>query len=224
MQENKALFFKNFLDITQTISKDIFEGIDYPWEVLPKIKDFILKLGPTLPISEYKKIGEDVWISNQADVFPSAYIAGPTIICKNSQIRHCAFIRGGVIVGENCVVGNSVEIKNSILFNNVQVPHFNYIGDSVLGYHSHFGAGAITSNVKSDKSLVQVNVNGEKINTNMKKFGAIVGDYAEIGCNSVLNPGTLLGRNSTIYPTSMVRGVIEENTILKNTGQKVKKI
>lgn len=223
MKKNELLFHENLLDLSQTCAGELFFGVCYPWEVLPKVKDFILYLGARLPETEYKKIAKDVWASNESKIFDSAYIEGPTIIQKGSQIRHCAFIRGGVIVGENCVIGNSTEVKNAVLFNGVQVPHFNYVGDSVLGYKVHMGAGAITSNVKSDKSLISVNFNQQKIETNLKKFGAIIGDFTEIGCNAVVNPGTILGRNTTIYPTTMVRGFIPENTILKNTGEKITK-
>ncbi len=223
MKKNELLFHENLLDLSQTCAGELFFGVCYPWEVLPKVKDFILYLGARLPETEYKKIAKDVWASNESKIFDSAYIEGPTIIQKGSQIRHCAFIRGGVIVGENCVIGNSTEVKNAVLFNGVQVPHFNYVGDSVLGYKVHMGAGAITSNVKSDKSLISVNFNQQKIETNLKKFGAIIGDFTEIGCNAVVNPGTILGRNTTIYPTTMVRGFISENTILKNTGEKITK-
>lgn len=212
------------LDTTHTIAEKIFKKINYPWEALGLIKDFIKELGPTLPKEEYEEISENVWISKKATIFPSAYIEGPTIIQENAQIRHCAFVRGSAIIGKNCVVGNSTELKNVILFDNVQVPHFNYVGDSILGYKAHMGAGSITSNVKSDKSLVSIKFQEEKIDTNLKKFGAIIGDYVEIGCNAVLNPGTIIGRNSTVYPTSMVRGALEENSIFKNNGKIVKKI
>ena len=224
MEKLIQLSYKNFLDTSHTIAKKIFEKINYPWEALSLIKDFIKEVGPTLSKEEYDEIAENVWVSKKATVFPSAHIEGPTIIQENAQIRHCAFIRGSAIVGKNCVVGNSTELKNVILFDNVQVPHFNYVGDSILGYKSHMGAGSITSNVKSDKSPVAVKLENEKIQTDLKKFGAILGDYVEIGCNAVLNPGTIIGRNSTVYPTSMVRGVIEESTILKNNGKMVKKI
>lgn len=215
---------KNYLDLSKTIANDIFSGLTYPWEALPKIKDFILNLGPKLPKNEFEEIKENVWVSKEAVIFSSAFIAGPTIICKGTEIRHCAFIRGSVIVGENCVVGNSTELKNAILFNNVQVPHFNYIGDSILGFKAHFGAGSIVSNVKSDKSNVSILINGNKIDTGLRKFGAIVADYVEIGCNAVLNPGTIIGKNSNIYPTSMVRGIIGENMIFKAQNNIVKKI
>lgn len=215
---------ENYLDLSKTIASEIFSGLSYPWEALPKIKDFILNLGPKLSKDEFEEIKENVWVSKEAVIANSAFIAGPTIICKGTEIRHCAFIRGSVIVGENCVVGNSTELKNTILFNNVQVPHFNYIGDSVLGFKAHFGAGSIVSNVKSDKSNVSVLINGNKTDTGLRKFGAIVADYVEIGCNAVLNPGTIIGRNSNVYPTSMVRGVIGENMIFKAQGNIVKKI
>lgn len=215
---------ENYLDLSKTIASEIFSGLSYPWEALPKIKDFILNLGPKLPKDEFEEIKENVWVSKEAVIANSAFIAGPTIICKDTEIRHCAFIRGSVIVGENCVVGNSTELKNAILFNNVQVPHFNYIGDSILGFKAHFGAGSIVSNVKSDKSNVSVLINGNKTDTGLRKFGAIVADYVEIGCNAVLNPGTIIGRNSNVYPTSMVRGVIGENMIFKAQGNIVKKI
>ena len=215
---------ENYLDLSKTIASEIFSGLSYPWEALPKIKDFILNLGPKLPKDEFEEIKENVWVSKEAVIANSAFIAGPTIICKGTEIRHCAFIRGSVIIGENCVVGNSTELKNAILFNNVQVPHFNYIGDSILGFKAHFGAGSIVSNVKSDKSNVSVLINGNKTDTGLRKFGAIVADYVEIGCNAVLNPGTIIGRNSNVYPTSMVRGIIGENMIFKAQGNIVKKI
>lgn len=215
---------ENYLDLSQTISSEIFSGLTYPWEALPKIKDFILNLGPKLPKDEFEEIKENVWVSKEAVIADSAFIAGPTIICKGTEIRHCAFIRGSVIVGENCVVGNSTELKKAILFNNVQVPHFNYIGDSILGFKAHFGAGSIVSNVKSDKSNVSVLINGNKTDTGLRKFGAIVADHVEIGCNAVLNPGTIIGRNSNVYPTSMVRGIIGENMIFKSQNNIVKKI
>lgn len=215
---------ENYLDLSQTIASEIFSGLTYPWEALPKIKDFILNLGPKLSKDEFEEIKENVWVSKETVIADSAFIAGPTIICKGTEIRHCAFIRGSVIVGENCVIGNSTELKNTILFNNVQVPHFNYIGDSILGFKAHFGAGSIVSNVKSDKSNVSVLINGNKTDTGLRKFGAIVADYVEIGCNTVLNPGTIIGRNSNVYPTSMVRGVIGENMIFKAQNNIVKKI
>ena len=211
-------------NLNETIAKDIFEGVTYPWEVLPKISDFIVKLGETLPADEYEKVGENVWIAKSAKVFESAYIHGPAIIGKDAEVRHCAFIRGNAIVGEGAVVGNSTELKNVILFNKVQVPHYNYVGDSVLGHKAHMGAGSITSNVKSDKKLVVVKSADEQIETGLKKFGAMLGDEVEVGCNSVLNPGTVVGRNSNIYPLSCVRGVIPSGHIFKNAKEIVKKI
>ena len=191
---------------------------------MPKIKDFIIELGNSLDLNEYNKIGENIWISKTAKIAPTAFISGPTIIGNNTEIRHCAFIRGNAIVGDNCVVGNSTELKNVILFNNVQVPHYNYVGDSILGYKSHMGAGSITSNVKSDKQLVIVKNGDSKIETGLKKFGAMIGDNVEIGCGSVLNPGSVIGRNSNIYPLSSVRGVISSNSIYKKQGEIINKI
>lgn len=214
----------NLYNLDETIAKKIFNGCEYPWEVLPKIKDFIIELGQTLNSEEYNKIGENVWIAKSAKVAPTAYINGPAIIGNDSEIRHCAFIRGNAIVGEGCVVGNSTELKNVILFNKVQVPHYNYVGDSILGYRSHMGAGSITSNVKSDKKLVVVKNGTEKIETGLKKFGAMLGDNVEVGCGSVLNPGTVIGKNSNIYPLSSVRGVVAENSIYKKQGEIVTKI
>ena len=219
----EKLLINNILDIDKTIAKDLFKEVMYPWEVLPKISDFILKLGQNLSLDEIEKKGENVWISKSAKVAPTAFINGPTIICANTEIRHCAFIRGNAIVGEGSVVGNSTELKNVILFNCVQVPHYNYVGDSILGYKAHMGAGSVTSNVKSDKTLVTINYNG-KIETGLKKFGAILGDNVEIGCNSVLNPGTVIGRCSNVYPLSMVRGFIPEKSIYKNRNDIVKKV
>lgn len=222
---DKKLNYSNFLDLSQSISKNIFKNCEFPWEAIPLIKEFVINLGKSLPKENFEEIKENVWVSkNNVKIYPSAHIDGPAIIDENAEIRHCAFIRGSVIIGKNCVVGNSTELKNVILFNNVQVPHFNYVGDSILGYKSHLGAGAITSNVKSDRSLVTIKRGSTKIETNLKKFGAILGDYVEVGCNAVLNPGTIIGRNSSVYPTTMIRGIIEENTIVKNTGEKVKKI
>ncbi|MBQ2329463.1 MAG: UDP-N-acetylglucosamine pyrophosphorylase [Oscillospiraceae bacterium] len=211
------------LDLERTLAKPLFEGKAYPWEALGEIKDFILSLGESLSEDEYEKRGEDVWIAKDAKVFPSAYIAGPAIIGHGTEVRHCAFIRGSALIGDNCVIGNSVEVKNAVIFDNVQVPHYNYVGDSVLGYRSHMGAGSVTSNVKSDRSLVVVKNGDELIETGRKKFGAILGDYAEIGCNSVLNPGTVIGRRSSVYPTSCVRGVVPEDSIYKNDGGKIVK-
>lgn len=219
----KECEIKNLYNLDETIAKGIFDGCLYPWEVLPKIKDFIINFGENLNKEEYDKVGENVWIAKSAKIAESAYINGPTIIGKNAEIRHCAFIRGNVIVGENAVVGNSTELKNVILFNNVQVPHYNYVGDSILGYKSHMGAGSITSNVKSDKKLVIVKSEDEKIETGLKKFGAMLGDNVEVGCGSVLNPGTIIGKNTNIYPLSSVRGVVKENSIYKKQGEVVDK-
>lgn len=202
--------------LTETIAADVFADVTYPWEVLPKIKDFIISLGETLPADLYEKRGDNIWIAKSAKVFDSAYINGPCIIDENAEVRHCAFIRGNAIVGKNCVVGNSTELKNVILFNNVQVPHYNYVGDSILGYKSHMGAGSITSNVKSDKTLVVVKNGDTNIETGLKKFGAMLGDNVEVGCNSVLNPGTVIGKRSSVYPTSCVRGCIPADHIYKN--------
>lgn len=212
------------LDLSKTIAAPLFAGKTYPWEALAEIKDFILALGPTLSKDEYDQVGEDVWIAKDATVFASAYIAGPCIIDHGAELRHCAFVRGSAIVGKHAVVGNSCELKNVVLFDNVQTPHFNYVGDSILGYKAHMGAGSITSNVKSDKTLVVVKNGAEHIETGRKKFGAILGDYVEVGCNSVLNPGTVVGRHSNIYPVSCVRGVIPESSILKSTGEVVRKV
>lgn len=214
---------ENLYDLSQTIAKDIFKGSIYPWEVLPKISDFIIELGNSLNRDIYNLVGENVWVAKSAKVAPTAFIAGPAIICENAEIRHCAFIRGKAIVGENTVVGNSTELKNVILFNNVQVPHYNYVGDSILGYKSHLGAGSITSNVKSDKKLVVIKNSDNSIETGLKKVGALIGDFVEVGCNSVLNPGTVIGRNSNIYPLSSVRGVVPANSIYKNMNDIVEK-
>lgn len=211
------------LDLNETIACDILGSCTYPWEVLPQIGKEILRIGSTLSEEDYDKVGEDVWIAKSARVALSASISGPTIIDKNAEVRHGAYIRGNAIVGKGAVVGNSTEVKNSILFNKAQVPHFNYVGDSVLGYRSHMGAGCITSNVKSDKTLVKVTFGEDRIETGLKKFGAILGDNVEVGCNSVLNPGTVVGRNANIYPLSMVRGVIPAGSIYKKVGEIVSK-
>lgn len=213
----------NLYNLDETIAKDIFSECEYPWEVLPKIKDFIIKLGESLDKNEYEKIGENVWIAKSAKIALTAYINGPAIIGKEAEVRHCAFIRGNAIVGQKAVVGNSTELKNVILFNNVQVPHYNYVGDSILGYKSHMGAGSITSNVKSDKKLVIVKNGNEKIETGLKKFGSMVGDNVEVGCGSILNPGSVIGRNTNIYPLSSVRGVVKPNSIYKNQNEIVTK-
>lgn len=219
----EALTVKENYSLDQTIAKDIFNGVTYPWEVLPKISNFILELGATLSEDEYEKRGENVWVAKSAKVAPTAFINGTAIIGKDAEVRHCAFIRGNAIVGEGAVVGNSTELKNVILFNKVQVPHYNYVGDSVLGYKSHMGAGSITSNVKSDKKLVVVKAGEEKIETGMKKFGAMLGDEVEVGCGSVLNPGTVVGNHSNIYPLSSVRGFVPANSIYKKQGEVVTK-
>ena len=214
---------KNLYNLDETIAKDLLENLTYPWEALPKIADYIIELGNKLDPEKYEKKGENIWIAKTAKVYTSAYIAGPAIIGEDAEIRHCAFIRGKVIVGNGAVVGNSTELKNVILFNKVQVPHYNYVGDSILGYKSHLGAGAITSNVKSDKKLVVVKGKEEQIETGIKKFGAMVGDNVEVGCGSVLNPGTVVGKNTNIYPLSSVRGVVPENSIYKNKNEIVDK-
>ena len=215
----EACKISNLYNLDETIAKDLFEGATYPWEVLPKISAFILQLGSTLSEEEYEKIGEDVWIARSATVAPTAYIHGPAIIGKNAEVRHCAFIRGNAIVGEGAVVGNSTELKNVVLFNKVQVQHYNYVGDSILGYKAHMGAGSITSNVKSDKKLVVVKDGRERIETGLKKFGAMLGDEVEVGCGSVLNPGTVVGRHSSIYPLSSVREVVPADSIYKKRGE-----
>lgn len=205
--------------LEETIAREIFTGAVYPWEVLSKISEFIVALGNTLPEERYEKRGDNVWIAKSANVYPSACINGPAIIDEEAEVRHCAFIRGNAIVGKGAVVGNSTELKNVILFNKVQVPHYNYVGDSILGYKAHMGAGSITSNVKSDKTLVVVRAGEDSFETGLKKFGAMVGDNVEVGCNSVLNPGTVIGKQANIYPTSMVRGFIPANTIYKKQGE-----
>lgn len=219
----KELTVTELYSLNETIAKDIFDGVTYPWEVLPKIGSFILELGSRLSAQEYEKRGEDVWIAKSAVVAPTAFIHGPAIIGKEAEIRHSAFIRGNAIVGEGAVVGNSTELKNVILFNKVQVPHYNYVGDSVLGYKSHMGAGSITSNVKSDKTLVTVKTPEGEIVTGLKKFGAMLGDHVEVGCGSVLNPGTVIGKHTNIYPLSMVRTYIPAGSIYKKQGEIVEK-
>lgn len=213
-----SIEIKDLYDLEQTIAKDIFSGLTYPWEVLPKIKDFIVEIGRNIPKDIFEEKGENIWIAKSAKVAPTACLNGPLIVDEDAEIRHCAFIRGSAIVGKGAVVGNSTELKNVILFNKVQVPHYNYVGDSILGYKAHMGAGSITSNVKSDKTLVVIKGDGINIETGIKKVGAMLGDNVEVGCNSVLNPGTIVCRNSNIYPTSCVRGVVPENSIYKNNG------
>ena len=220
---SKKMTIQENYSLQETIAAELFEGLTYPWEALPNIGAFIKKLGPTLPAEDYEQVGEDVWIARSATVAPTAYIHGPAIIGKEAEIRHCAFIRGNAIVGENAVVGNSTELKNVVLFNRVQVPHYNYVGDSILGYRAHMGAGSITSNVKSDKTLVVVKNREEQIPTGFKKFGAMLGDCVEVGCNSVLNPGTVIGHHTNVYPLSAVRGFIPAESIFKKQGDIVKK-
>ena len=215
---------KNLYNLEHTIAKELMEKYEYPWDALPHINDFIIEIGKKLDEKIYEQKGENIWIAKSANVFPSAYIKGPVIIGENAEIRHCAFIRGKAIIGNNCVVGNSTELKNVILFDNVQVPHYNYVGDSILGYKSHMGAGSITSNVKSDKKLVIIKNEKEKIETGLKKVGAMVGDEVEVGCGSILNPGTVIGIHTNIYPLSSVRGFVPANSIYKNQNEIVNKI
>ncbi|MFQ8663336.1 MAG: UDP-N-acetylglucosamine pyrophosphorylase [Lachnospiraceae bacterium] len=219
----RELTVNELYDLNETIAKDIFDDVTYPWEVLPKIGDFIVELGKTLSKEEYDQVEENVWIAKSANVFPSAYIHGPAINGKDAEVRHCAFIRGNAIGGEGAVVGNSTELKNVILFNKVQVPHYNYVGDSVLGYKAHMGAGSITSNVKSDKKLVVVKTPEGGIETGRKKFGAMLGDEVEVGCGTVLNPGSVVGRHTNIYPLSSVRGYVPAGSIYKRQGEVVEK-
>ncbi len=220
----EQLLAKNLFDYSKTIAKPLLESIDFPWEALPKISEFIIELGKTLDPEVFEQRGENIWVAKSAKIFPTAYLGGPLIICEDAEVRHCAFIRGSAIVGKGAVVGNSTELKNSILFDCVQTPHYNYIGDSILGYKAHTGAGTITSNLKSDKSLVTVLCDGEKLDTNIKKFGAMLGDYVEVGCNSVLNPGSVIGRNTSIYPLSFVRGYVPQDSIYKRLGEVAKKV
>lgn len=219
----ERLTIKKLYNLDETIAKDLFDGLTYPWEALPLIGDFIIKLGNTLDPDIYEKKGDNIWIAKSAKVFDSAYLNGPLIIDEDAEVRHCAFIRGNAIVGKGATVGNSTELKNAILFNGVQVPHFNYIGDSILGHMSHTGAGSITSNLKSDKTLVTVLLDGKKVETGVKKFGAMLGDHVEVGCNSVLNPGTVIGKNTNVYPLSFVRGYVAENSIYKRLGEVAEK-
>jgi len=214
-----SITINELYDLNETIAADLFEGVTYPWEVLPKIKDFIIELGKKLPKDIYEERGENIWVAKSAKVAPTACLNGPLIVDEDAEIRHCAFVRGSAIVGKGAVVGNSTELKNVVLFNKVQVPHYNYVGDSVLGYKAHMGAGSITSNVKSDKTLVVVKGEGIAIETGLKKMGAMLGDNVEVGCNSVLNPGTVIGRESNIYPTSMVRGVVPAKSIYKKSTE-----
>ena len=215
----KELEVKELYTLSETLAAPLLASVTYPWEALPKIGAFILELGATLSEEEYEKRGENIWIARSAKVAPTASITGPCIIGKDTEVRHCAFIRGNALVGDGAVVGNSTELKNVILFNKVQVPHYNYVGDSILGYKSHMGAGSITSNVKSDKLLVKVHTPEGDIETGIKKFGAMIGDEVEVGCGSVLNPGTVIGKNTNIYPLSSVRGVVPANSIYKKQGE-----
>lgn len=217
------LKIENLYDLNETIASSIFSGKEFPWEVLPLIHDYIIELGKSLPNKIYELRGENIWVAKSAKIAPTASLNGPLIVDEEAEIRHCAFIRGNAIVGKGTVVGNSTELKNVILFNKVQVPHYNYVGDSILGYKSHMGAGSITSNVKSDKTLVTVKGAGIKIDTGLKKMGAMLGDNVEVGCNSVLNPGTVIGRYTNIYPTSMVRGVIPPHSIYKSKTEIMEK-
>lgn len=223
MKMNELKIASLYADLSRTIAAPLLEKFTYPWEILDSLADFIRELGEKLPSDEYEKAGDGIYVSKCAKIAPSAYIGSPCIICADAEVRHCAFIRGSAIVGKGAVVGNSTELKNCVLFDGVQVPHFNYVGDSVLGYKSHMGAGAVTSNVKSDKTPVAVTVGGEKFETGRKKFGAMLGDFVEVGCGSVLNPGTVIGKNSNIYPLSSVRGYVPCDSIYKSGGAIVKK-
>lgn len=217
------LKISNLLNLDETIARELFEKFTYPWEVLPHISEFILKLGPTLDEDKFDKIGDNIWVAKTARVEPTAAFNGPLIIDEDAQVRHCAFIRGSAVVGKGAVVGNSTELKNCILFNGVQAPHYNYVGDSIYGFKAHTGAGVIASNLKSDKSLVTVDFRGEKVKTGIKKIGAIVGDFGDIGCNTVMNPGSVIGRNTSVYPLSFVRGYVEADSIYKKQGEVVKR-
>lgn len=212
----QSITITDLFDLRETIAAELFEGATYPWEVLPQIHDYIIRLGESLPEDRYEVRGEHIWVAKSATVASTACLNGPLIIDEEAEIRHCAYIRGNVIIGRGAVVGNSTELKNVVLFNKVQVPHYNYVGDSILGYKSHMGAGSITSNVKSDKTLVVINNGEQQIPTNLKKVGAMLGDFVEVGCNSVLNPGTVIGRRSQVYPTSCVRGVVPQEHIYKD--------
>ena len=218
MAEQKVPKIADLFDLEHTIAAPLFEGKEYPWEVLDGIKDFILQLGPTLDPEKFDHPAEDVWVAKSATVFPSAYLGGPLIIDEGAQVRHCAFIRGSAIIGKNDVVGNSVELKNVIIFDDCQVPHYNYVGDSVLGWHAHMGAGAITSNIKADRTNIVIKAPDEEIATGRRKVGAMLGDYVDVGCNAVMNPGVIIGRHTNVYPTSGVRGVVPSNSIYKKEG------
>lgn len=212
----------SLLDLSKTIACDLFDGVKLPWEVLPHISEFILKLGPSLDKNIFEQRGDNIWIARSAKIAPTAYLNGPLIIDENAEIRHCAFIRGSAVIGKGAVIGNSTEVKNAVIFDKAQVPHYNYIGDSVLGHMAHMGAGAVTSNLKSDKSLITVSVGVEKLQTGLKKFGAVLGDRADVGCNSVLCPGTVIGTGSRVYPLSMVRGFVPPNHIFKDKNNIIK--
>lgn len=214
---------KDLFNLDKTIAKEYLSQYEYPWQALKGISDFILELGNKLDTNEYQQVKENVWIHKSAKVMDSAYINGPTIIGENAEIRHCAFVRGPALIDKDCVVGNSCEIKNVIMFEHSEVPHFNYVGDSILGYKAHMGAGAVTSNLKADRKNIIIKDGEEQIQTEIKKIGAILGDNVEVGCNAVLNPGTIVGKNSNVYPTTCARGVIKENSILKNNGTVVEK-
>ncbi len=219
----KDYTIEKLFDLNETIAVDLMKEAEYPWELLSKISEFIIKLGNTLPEDKFEKRGENVWIAKDAKVFESAYINGPCIIDEGAEVRHCAFIRGNAIVGKGCVVGNSCELKNVILFNKCEVPHYNYVGDSILGFHAHMGAGAITSNIKSDRTNVVIHDGSDYCETGLRKMGAMLGDWCEVGCNSVLNPGTVIGRHTNVYPTSMVRGVVPAYHIYKDMDHVVEK-
>ena len=210
-------------DLSHSLAGDYLSDFDNPWDALPGIKKLILEIGKRLSDEEYDEISPEIWVHKTAVIAPTAFIGSPCIIDEKTEVRHCAFIRGSALVGKNCVIGNSTELKNVILFDGVQVPHYNYVGDSILGFKSHMGAGSITSNVKSDKTLVTVKNGNKKVDTNLKKFGALLGDFVEVGCNTVLNPGTVIGRNSNIYPLSCVRGIVPPDSIYKSGGVIIKK-
>ncbi|MBQ5446081.1 MAG: UDP-N-acetylglucosamine pyrophosphorylase [Lachnospiraceae bacterium] len=213
------LEIRELLDLEQTIAREFFDGLKYPWEVFDGLDDKIIALGKTLAEDKFDYLGDNIWVAKSAKVAKTAFLNGPLIIDEGAEIRHCAFIRGAAVVGKECVVGNSTELKSSILFNNVQTPHYNYVGNSILSYKSHMGAGSITSNLKSDKTLVTINTGDEKVETGLKKLGAILGSYVEVGCNSVLNPGTVIGSHTNVYPLSMVRGYVPANSIYKKAGE-----
>jgi NDP-sugar pyrophosphorylase family protein len=215
----EPILIKNLYDLSHTAARPLLETLDYPWEALPKIEEFIIKLGASLPPDEYELRGENIWVAKSAKVFSSAYLHGPCIIGPETEVRQCAFIRGRALVGKGCVIGNSTELKNVVIFDHVEVPHYNYVGDSILGYRAHMGAGSITSNIKSDRTPVTINTASGRIETGLIKIGAMLGDHVEVGCNTVLNPGSIVGRNTNIYPLSMVRGYIPANSIYKRRGE-----